>query len=190
LVDYQGLEDFQLIQRTATGDAGALEELYSRYSTAVYSLARYMLRNEASAEDATQDVFVNIWTKAASYRPDRGAPKSWVMSVAHNKIIDIIRSQRRHQNMGDQRDYETLDILPSGSRSTEQQAELNLEGERIRRALDTLPDGQRAAIMLSYYEGYSQSEIAAKLDLPLGTVKTRMRLAMQKLRSELEADVI
>ncbi len=190
MVDYQGLEDLHLIQRTASGDASALEELYARYSTAVYSLARYMLRNEASAEDATQDVFLNIWTKSATYKPERGAPRSWLMSVAHNKIIDIIRSRRRHLNMGDQKDYETLDLLPSGNRATEEQAELNLEGDRIRRALETLPDPQRAAIVLAYFEGYSQSEIAAKLGVPLGTVKTRMRLAMQKLRLELEADVI
>ena len=189
MVSYSELEDLQLIQMTADGDGHALEELYSRYSTAVYSLARYMLRNEASAEDATQDIFLNIWTKSASYKPERGAPRSWLMSVAHNKIIDIIRSQRRHQNLGDQGDYETLDLLPSRSRPTDEEAELNIERERIVRALDGLPEGQRSALVLAYFEGYSQSEIAAKLGLPLGTVKTRMRLGMQKLRLELEADV-
>ena len=187
--EHQEMEDRQLIYLTAQGNKEALEELYNRYSTSVFSLARYMLRNEALAEEATQDIFVNIWLKAASYRPDRGEPKGWIMSVAHHKVIDVIRSRRRGINMTDPKDYETLDLLPSGRRGTAEEAELNLEGARIRKALSILPEAQREVIMLAYFGGLSQSEIAEKLDQPLGTVKTRIRLAMQKLRVELEQDV-
>ena len=189
VLEYQGLDDRQLIQQIAQGVKEALEELYNRYSTPVFSLARFMLRHEALAEEATQDIFLNIWLKSASYKADRGEPKSWIMSVAHHKVIDIIRSRRRNINMTDPKDYETLDLLPSGHRATDEEAVLNLERERIIRALAVLPEAQREVIMLAYFEGYSQSEIAGRLNQPLGTVKTRVRLAMQKLRVELEEDV-
>lgn len=189
MLEYQGLDDRQLIQQIAQGVKEALEELYNRYSTPVFSLARFMLRHEALAEEATQDIFLNIWLKSASYKADRGEPKSWIMSVAHHKVIDIIRSRRRNINMTDPKDYETLDLLPSGHRATDEEAVLNLERERIIRALAVLPEAQREVIMLAYFEGYSQSEIAGRLNQPLGTVKTRVRLAMQKLRVELEEDV-
>ena len=183
------LEDRQLIHQSAAGEKEALEELYSRYGTAVYSMARYMLRNEALAEEATQEVFLNIWLKAASYNAERGRPKAWVMSVAHHKIVDIIRSRRRNIAMANPTDYEILESLPSSQRATDEQAITNLEGERIRKSLAILPPAQREVIELAYFQGLSQSEIAQKLDQPLGTVKTRVRLAMQKLRVELEENV-
>ena len=189
MAEYQELEDQELIHRSALGDKDALEELYTRYSTSVYSLARFMLRHEALAEEATQDIFLNIWLKSASFNPDRGKARSWIMSVAHHKVVDIIRSRRRSITMAHPTDYETLDLLPSSQRPTDEEAELNLEGERIKRALTTLPEAQREVIILAYYQGLSQSEIAQKLEQPLGTVKTRVRLAMQKLRVELEQDV-
>ena len=187
--EYQELEDQDLIHRSALGEKDALEELYTRYSTSVYSLARFMLRNEALAEEATQDIFLNIWLKAASFNPDRGKARSWLMSVAHHKVVDIIRSRRRSITMAHPTDYETLDLLPSSQRPTDEEAVLNLERERIKLALTTLPEAQREVIVLAYYHGLSQSEIAQKLEQPLGTVKTRVRLAMQKLRVELEQDV-
>jgi RNA polymerase sigma-70 factor, ECF subfamily len=186
VAEYQELEDRQLIQRVAQGDREALEELYNRYSTSVYSLARFMLRQEALAEEASQDIFLNIWLKASSYNPERGEPRAWIMSVAHHKVVDIIRSRRRNIHMTDPKDYETLDLLPSSQMSTADEAELNLERERIRRALSVLPEAQREVIVLAYFHGLSQSEIAERLGQPLGTVKTRVRLAMQKLRAELE----
>ena len=188
-VDYEGLEDRQLIGQIALSDKGALEALYGRYSTVVYSLAMYMLRQEALAEEATQEVFLNIWLKASSFNSERGQPRSWIMSVAHHKIVDVIRSRRRTSSMTGPGGYETLDLLPSGQASTEEQVERNLERERIRKALAVLPETQREVVVLAYFEGYSQSEMAKKLDQPLGTIKTRVRLAMQKLRSTLEQDL-
>ena len=165
-----------------------LEAIYERYSSAVYSLARYMLRSEAVAEEATQDVFLNIWLKAGSYSSSRGQPKTWIMSVAHHKVIDVIRSRRRAAAISDPKEYETLDLLPSGEVATDEAVERNLEAERVREALSKLPSAQQEVINLAYFNGLSQSEIAARLGQPLGTVKTRARLALQKLREELRQD--
>ncbi len=182
------MEDRQLIHRIASMDKGALEALYGRYSTSVYSLAMYMLRNEALAEEVTQEIFLNIWLKASSFKADRGEPRSWIMSVAHHKVVDLIRSRRRSTIMSDPADYETLDLLPSGQISTEEQVEQNLDRERIMKAMSVLPEAQREVILMAYFQGYSQSAMAAKLGQPLGTIKTRVRLAMQKLRIVLEKD--
>ena len=110
------------------------------------------------------------------------------MSVAHHKIVDLIRSRRRTLTMTDPAEYETLDLLPSGQTSTEEEVERNLDRERILKAMSTLPQAQREVILLAYFEGYSQSQMANKLGQPLGTIKTRVRLAMQKLRTVLEQD--
>jgi RNA polymerase sigma-70 factor (ECF subfamily) len=186
VAEYLEPNDRHLIQRVAMGEKEALEELYTRYSSQVFSLARFMLRQEALAEEATQDIFLNIWLKASSYNSERGEPRAWIMSVAHHKVVDIIRSRRRNITMTDPKDYETLDLLPSTQMSTAEEAELNLERDRIRKALSILPPAQKEVIVLAYFQGLSQSEIAEKLGQPLGTVKTRVRLAMQKLRAELE----
>ena len=189
MVDYQYLEDHQFVHQIAALDKGALEALYCRYVTSVYSLAMYMLKQQALAEEVTQEIFLNIWLKASSFNAERGQPRSWIMSVAHHKIVDLIRSRRRTLAMADPTDYETLDLLPANQASTEEEVERNLERERILKALSTIPGPQREVIILAYFEGYSQSEMASKLHQPLGTIKTRVRLAMQKLRAALEHDV-
>jgi len=188
VADYESLDDHQLIQRISQVDKEALETLYVRYQTPVYSLAMFMLKQPALAEEVTQDIFLNIWLKAGSFNAERGQPKGWIMSVAHHKIVDVIRSRRRTIVNTDPADYETLDLLPAGGASTEAQVEQTLERERIMRALATIPESQKEVIMLAYFEGFSQSEMAQRLDQPLGTIKTRVRLAMQKLRTVLEND--
>ena len=189
VVEYQELEDHQLIHWIALAEKEALEALYGRYSSSVFSLAMYMLKQEALAEEVTQDIFLNIWLKASSYKSDRGEPRAWIMSVAHHKIVDVIRSRRRTLTVTDPSLYETLDLIPSSEIPVDEQVVRNLERERILKALSTLPEPQRQVIMLAYFGGYSQSEMAEMLQQPLGTVKTRVRLAMQKLRGVLERDV-
>ena len=186
--DYREPEDRQLIHRIALQDKDALEALYGKYVTPVYSLAMFMLKQEALAEEATQEIFLNIWLKASSFKAERGEPRSWIMSVAHHKVVDLIRSRRRTVAAADLADYETLDLLPSGQISTEEEVERNLERERILKALSLLPEAQREVVILAYFEGYSQSEMATRLQQPLGTIKTRVRLAMQKLRTVLDQD--
>ena len=189
MIDYQELGDHQLMYRVAMAEKEALEALYTRYSSSVYSLAMFMLKQEALAEEVTQDIFLNIWTKASSYKAERGAPKSWIMSVAHHRIVDVIRSRRRTQNVTDPGAYDRLEMLPSSRISTEEEVERRIEREYILEALDTLPPEQREVIILAYFEGYSQSEMAKILNQPLGTVKTRVRLAMKKLRAALEGEI-
>ncbi len=189
MIDYEELDDHHLIYRVASAEKDALETLYSRYSSSVFSLAMFMLKQEALAEEVTQDIFLNIWTKASSYKADRGEPRAWIMSVAHHRIVDVIRSRRRTQNITDPGAYEKLELLPSSHISTEDEVERRIERDYIRKALDTLPPEQKQVILLAYFQGYSQSEMAKILDQPLGTVKTRVRLAMKKLRAVLEGDV-
>ncbi len=186
MTEYQSLEDQELIDLVAGGEKDALEAIYERYSGAIYSLARYMLRSEPLAEEATQEVFLNIWLRADSYNSSRGQPKTWIMSVAHHKIIDLIRSRRRSTTMSDPKEYETLDLLPSQQIGTYEEVQRNLEAERVRDAMGKLPLPQQEVITLAYFGGLSQSEIADRLGQPLGTIKTRARLALQKLRVELQ----
>ena len=179
-------DDRQLLQRIVAKDKDALDLLYTRYVTPVYSMALHMLKQPPLAEEVTQDVFLNIWLKAASFNAERGQPRSWIMSVAHHRVVDVIRSRRRSATMTDPEGYEFLERLPSGGASVESQVQQNFDRERIMRALATLPDNQRQVILLAYFEGYSQSEMAEHLSEPLGTIKTRVRLAMQKLRGALQ----
>ena len=189
MVEYQEYNDHQLMHQVTLEDKGALETIYTRYGSSVYSLAMYMLKQEALAEEATQDIFLNIWLKASSYKTDRGEPRAWIMSVAHHKIVDVIRARRRTLTATDLDGYETLELLPSAQISTEEEVERKIERERILKAVATLPPPHRQVIMMAYFEGYTQSEMAKILKQPLGTVKTRVRLAMQKLRLVLEGDV-
>jgi RNA polymerase sigma-70 factor (ECF subfamily) len=186
VLNYNDLRDEQLITLIAHGEKDALEVFYNRYARSVFSLARYMLRDQTLAEEATQDIFLNLWLKASSYNPQRGTPRAWFMSVAHHRIIDVIKARNRRTKSTNQVPHELLDIHPSAEASTEDIVQQNLDREQILAALSDLPEGQREVVILAYFEGYSQSEIASKLDQPLGTVKTRVRLAMQKLRVALK----
>ncbi len=181
-------DDLQLLERIAGKDKDALNALYSRYMTPVYSLSLHMLKQPSLAEEVTQDVFLNIWLKADSFNAGRGNPRSWIMSVTHHRVVDVIRSRRRSNVMTDPEGYDTLERLPSSGPSVESQVTQRLDRERIEKALDTLPDNQREVIELAYFEGYSQSEMADLLGQPLGTIKTRVRLAMQKMKAAMQED--
>ena len=187
---YDSLDDHQLLARVSDQEPNALDALYSRYAPAVYSLAMFMLKDTGLAEEATQDIFLNIWLKSGSFKPDRGQPKTWIMSVAHHRIIDLIRSRRRTTAITVASDSEDLERIPAANLPIDEQVERKLERERIQKSLATLPEAQREVIRMAYFDGYSQSEIAALLNQPLGTVKTRVRLAMQKLRLVLQENVV
>ena len=182
MLKYNDLRDEQLITLIAHGEKEALEVFYSRHSSSVFSLARYMLKEQGVAEEVTQDIFLNLWRKASSYDLQRGTPRAWFMSIAHHRIIDALRSRKRSAETTDEVAHDLLDLYPSTQVGTEEQAHRNIAREQIFSALGSLPEEQREIIVLAYFEGYSQSEIASKLGQPLGTVKTRVRLAMQKLR--------
>ena len=183
--NYSDLRDEQLITLIAHGEKDALEALYERFTSTIFSMARYMLRDQHQAEEITQEIFLNVWRKAGNYDPRRGTPRTWLMSVAHNRIIDEIRSKRRLSQSSEQTPHEILDSLPSHRPTTEEEAHQNLTRGEILAALDTIPKEQREVIVLAYFGGFSQSEIAERLSQPLGTVKTRTRLGLQKLRGAL-----
>ena len=186
MLNYDDLRDEQLITLIANGEKDVLDVFYNRHAHSVFSLARYMLRDTTLAEEATQDIFVNLWLKASSYNPQRGKPKAWFMSIAHHRIIDLIRARKRKLQSTNEVSHELLDLHPSSGPGTEELAYRNLAREIIIKALASLPSEQREVLVLAYFEGYSQSEIASKLGQPLGTVKTRVRLGMQKLRASFQ----
>ncbi len=188
--EYNRSEDAQHILDIGAGREAGLEAIYDRYAQRIYSLAISVLKDEGLAEDAVQEVFANIWRKAESYRPELAAPGTWIMSVAHHKIVDFYRSRRRTAGYMVEPEPETLLRVPDRALSVEQQAERNFDAHMVRTALLELPEEQRRPLYLSAWHGYSQSEIANLLGIPLGTVKTRMRLGMQKLKAALEEYVV
>ncbi|MGH9936929.1 MAG: sigma-70 family RNA polymerase sigma factor [Blastocatellia bacterium] len=172
-----------LVQRVATGDQSALATLYDTTNRLVYGLVLRVLGDVSSAEEVLLDVYTQVWRQAASYDANRGAPLAWLTTIARSRAIDRLRS-----GWQDQRRKESLDVLgdtPAGSASPEEMTVASERQKFVREALNLLTPEQREVIELAYYSGLSHSEIAAKLNQPLGTVKTRTRLGMMKLREAL-----
>lgn len=186
-MNFRDLEDVDVLALVAIGHRDALEALYDKYSTPVFSLTVNMLRDKETAEEITQDVFLNVWRYSSTYRPDRGSVSAWIFGIAHNRAIDELRRRRRQGPKVDIED-ENMEryFLPSTAETDPlSNASLNEERQHIRKALKSLSPEQRDVVLLSYFKGYTHSEIAERLRQPLGTVKTRMRLAMKKLREVL-----
>ena len=171
------------LARIAAGDQSALAELYDASSAKVFGLAMKILGDRDAAEEITVDVYTQVWRKIASYDAQRGTPGSWLMTMTKNRAIDGFRS--RYLERGRQVPLDEAAELP-GHEATPEQYSAGLERQRlVQAALAVLSTEQRQAIALAYYWGMSQSEIADRLKLPLGTVKTRMRLGMIRLREVL-----
>ena len=179
---YEQAEDNNLIEAICERDRHALEALYTRYSGPVYSLAMHMLRDPGAAEEVAQDTFFNVWRRAGSYKAPRGSVKSWLFRIAHNRTIDELRKRKRHYD----RIRHGVDLTnrPSESRDGDpsEYATAQFEGSRLKDALTTLRPEQREVLVLAYFGGMTHSEISKRLDQPLGTVKTRIRLGIRKLR--------
>ena len=177
----------------ARGDSSAVAELYDRHGSgvyavclrarALYSLALRMLSDAADAEDVVQDVFTQAWRQAGRYDPARAPVIAWLLVITRARALDRLRA-RRSRIAPAPLEVVTIDPVDPGP-GQELQAIGNEEAARLRQALEALPEGQREAIELAYYRGLSQSDIAEKLQQPLGTVKTRMRTALLKLREAL-----
>jgi len=165
-----------LIARIASGDQSALAELYDASSAQVFGLALRVLAERTAAEDVTLEVYTQVWRQAASYDPARGTPGSWLMTVARTRAIDRFRAG--YLERGAQAPLDTAGDLP-GTGETPEQYAAGIERQRlVQEALASLSGEQREALSLAYYWGLSQSEIADRLHIPLGTVKTRVRLGM------------
>lgn len=172
-----------LLARIAVGDPSALAEFYDASSAKVFGLAMKILGDRAAAEEATLDVYTQIWRRISTYDAERGTPGSWLMTLAKHRAIDRFRSS--YLEWGRHVPLEQAAEL-SGHEDTPEQYSVGLERQRlVQKALAHLSAEQRQAIALAYYWGLSQSEIADQLKLPVGTVKTRMRLGMIRLREVL-----
>ncbi len=185
--DLLDLDDATLATQVAGGSAAALEVLYDRYSRIVLSFATRMLGDRQSGEELLQEVFLRAWQQAHNYSAARGSFATWLLSITHNMSIDEIRKRRRRPQRAESADpVLMLTNVTDQSPSVEESAELGALRETMAKAIRTLPDAQRRAIELAYFRGLTQREIAEELDEPLGTIKTRMRLGMRKLRDYLE----
>lgn len=188
-MDYATLRDEQLMDRLAGRDLIAFEALYDRYGDLVYSVSLRIVGDSYIAEDVTQDVFLRVWRRPDQFDLSRGKFVTWLLSVARNRSIDQRRSHsRRLRHEALPATEEDEDVLPSDDARDDPALATVLAEERaaVRAALTTLPPEQRLAIQLAYFGGMTQQEIANMLGQPLGTVKTRMRLGMQKMRNALQ----
>ncbi len=181
--DHAGQSDLELMQAVTTGDNAAFMALYDRYNRIAFGLAYRILGNAGAAEEAVQDAFMQVWNRAGTWQ-DRGegSARSWLLSIVHHRAIDTHRRSARHDRRSVNLD-DHLDLRALGE--VWEDVDQRLTAEEVRSALDTLPHDQRQAIDLAYFGGLSQSEISEQEDVPLGTVKGRMRLGLSKLRTAL-----
>jgi len=177
-------DDAALMSQVAQAHSAALSELYDRYGRMVFSLAFRITGSNETAEEVTQDVFVQVWRFAERYDPQQGKLTTWLSSVTRNRAIDILRQQNvRPEGHADSMDDDLFSLKdPASDVAVEPSVELRLQQQQVRRALEQLPEEQRQALALAYFMGMTQQEIAEKLNMPLGTVKTRIRLGMIKLK--------
>jgi RNA polymerase sigma-70 factor (ECF subfamily) len=180
-VDYSAFEDTELLQLMAQEDVNALSELYDRYGRMVFSLALKITKDHRSSEEITQDVFYRIWERAYSYIKEKARVRTWILTVARNRAIDVYRINKRDRTISAER-------IPFeiSSKERENFHECVEQRQIVWEAVSSLSSKQRKPLELAFYQGYSHSEIAKILGEPLGTVKTRIRTGLQKLRSKLK----
>jgi RNA polymerase sigma-70 factor (ECF subfamily) len=177
--------DLHLVERLAASDLAAAGELYDRYAPLVLALARRILRNDEDAEDVVQEVFSQIWRSAARFESRRGSVGAWVTMMARSRAIDRLRARAGRPDQASS--VQDPDGMPSTAPGPSDHLLREERAVHVREALLALPGPQRTALELAYFEGLSQSEIAHRLAEPLGTVKTRIRTALQTLRERLHA---
>jgi RNA polymerase sigma-70 factor (ECF subfamily) len=175
--------DEELMERAGRGDAKAFSVIYDRHSTAAYSLAYRMCGRKGTAEDVMQEAFLSLWRAGARYDPKRGSVRTWVLGIVHNRAIDALRRSTVHDSR--RASDEGIEERFEARERTDVEAVRRGDAVQLRAAMDTLPPDQLRVIELAYFGGFTHSEIAEMLDTPLGTVKGRMRLGLEKLRSVL-----
>ncbi|MDB5076002.1 MAG: sigma-70 family polymerase sigma factor [Chloroflexi bacterium] len=175
--------DENLVARLRNKDTEAFAALYDRHSRLAFGLAYRMLGEPSAAEDVVQEAFLSLWRQAETFKPDRSAARTWLLSIVHHRAIDRLRrvgsrevSDGALEGMPERAD-DSIDV--------EHEVGVSLEAAQVRQALGTLPLEQQQAIELAYFGGFSHSEIAQKLDVPIGTVKGRLRIGLQKMRLSL-----
>jgi len=187
---YQGLNDEELMERLAFKDLLAFRALYKRFGNIVYSTSLRIVRDGQVAEDVTQEIFLRIWRKPESYVPQRGRFLTWLTSVTRNRAVDEVRSRtRRYRHETASPEQQEREIAGPETDDPALTAELSDQRRLILTAMAGLPQEQREVIELAYFGGLTQQEISERLSQPLGTVKTRIRLGMQKLRAALTPEL-
>lgn len=175
----QNTHDADLMQRVANQDQSALMALYQRFGGQVYSLVYRVLNDAQLAEEATQDTFLKIWHKSEQWNPARGQLSSWLLTIARYAAIDRLRREQRHTAVA----APFLDSVAEHVAATDQPGDRRwMEGQHLRQLMAALPEEQRLVIELAFFQGMTHSELAEHLNWPLGTVKTRLRSGLQKLR--------
>ncbi|CAN5574324.1 sigma-70 family RNA polymerase sigma factor [soil metagenome] len=172
----------ELLLRVADGDQAAFARLYDMLSPRAFGLILRVLVDRPQSEEVLQEVFFEIWQSASRFAPNKGRGRSWVLTIAHRRAVDRVRSAQASTDRDVRAGLRDMDVAHDG---IAEEVELRIEGQRVSEALATLPDLQREAIILAYFGGYSQSEIAALVGAPLGTIKTRMRDGLSRLRVEM-----
>ncbi|MCD2499651.1 ECF RNA polymerase sigma factor SigK [Microbacterium nymphoidis] len=169
-----------LLVSIAAGDQAAFAQLYDMLSARVFGLVLRVLVNRSQSEEVLQEVFLEVWQSAARFSPDRGRGRTWVLTIAHRRAVDRVRASQASEDRDARVGFRDLDVAHD---SVSEQAEMSIIGERVVQTLAALPEAQRETLVLAYYGGYSQSEIATITGTPLGTVKTRMRDGLTRLRA-------
>jgi RNA polymerase sigma factor (sigma-70 family) len=182
LPQHEALSDDVLVGCVRDRCEDGLAVLYGRYATRCFALAQRLVRDNHRAEDVLQDVFIGLWRNCERYDPRRGTLLTWLLTITHHRSVDALRRERRHPPGSVD---EVLRQLPAQGPSVDDQLIATIDAEHVRVALGSLRAESRHAIELAYFGGYSQSEIAAMTGTPLGTVKSRMRLAMSTLKTSL-----
>jgi RNA polymerase sigma-70 factor (ECF subfamily) len=180
---FRGLRDGELVELVAQKDAGALEALYERYGRPAYSLARRILTEETLAQDVVQEVFLSLWRDARRFDAGRGTVATYLLSMTHHRAVDVVR---REENLRRWRTSdEGLELEADPKVRVEDEVLISERRAEVRSALQELPAAQREALLLAYFGGYTQREVAALVGVPLGTVKTRMAAGMRKMNAAL-----
>jgi len=178
--------DEALISAIAGGAVWAMEPLYQRYSRILYSLAYRMVADHQIAEDLIQDAFLAVWRRATSYSPQSGAVRSWLISIVHHRTIDYLRGVRRRSAIKEATWEEVEQDERTAFPDVWDEAWRSVQSAQVRAALMNIPTDQRMVIELAYFQGWTHSEIAEGCQIPLGTVKARMRLGLKHLKRKLE----
>jgi RNA polymerase sigma-70 factor, ECF subfamily len=181
--DIDRLADEELMQLVRQGDPRAFELVYDRHGGAAFSLAYRMVGDRAAAEDITQEAFLSMWRSRVRYQPERGSVRTWVLGIVHHRAIDGLRRNLVHQRR--RASAEGIEERHEAAERTEVEAARREEARSVRAAMDTLPEQQLQVIELAYFGGFTHTQIAEMLEMPVGTVKGRMRLGLEKLRRQL-----
>ena len=181
--DIRSLADEEVMQLVQAGNARAFELLFDRHGGAAFSLAYRMVGDRVTAEDISQDAFLSIWRSRLRYQPERGSVRTWVLGIVHHRAIDALRRNLVHER----RRTAVEDVVErqEAPERTDAEAARREEARHVRTALEALPEDQCQVIELAYFGGFSHSQIAEMLGMPIGTVKGRMRLGLEKMRRHL-----